>query len=107
MSASTDRAIKLRAMLEKTPGDPFLVYALAMEHKRTDPRQAIELFERAIQLDANQSYAYFQLGQMHEAAGNIAAARAAYENGVLAAKRAGDEHARQEIFAALDALGPA
>jgi tetratricopeptide (TPR) repeat protein len=106
VSISTDRTAKLQAMLAKNPSDPFLVYALGMEHKKTDPAEAIKLFEQAIQLDANQSYAYFQLGQTNEATGNLPAARTAYERGMAAASRSGDAHARQEIEAALDALGP-
>ena|ERR1700733_13880764 len=106
MSTSTDRTAKLRAMFQKNPADPFLVYALGMEHKKTDPPEAIKLFEQAIQLDANQSYAYFQLGQTHEMIQNLPAARTAYERGMAAASRSGDSHARQEIEAALDALGP-
>jgi predicted TPR repeat methyltransferase len=91
-------------MLARTPDDSFLVYALAMEFKRTDPPQAVDLLQRAITLDPKQSYAYFQLGQIHEMNSDIPAAKAAYEQGMAAAARAGDEHARGEIAAALDAL---
>ena len=33
---SGDRVAKLRTMLEKSPGDAFLLYALAMELKKSD-----------------------------------------------------------------------
>jgi len=91
-------------MLEKSPDDPFLLYALGMEMKKTDVAAALELFHRVIQVDPGQCYAYYQLGQTHEAAHNSSAAQAAYRDGLAAAGRVGDEHARQEITAALEAL---
>jgi Tfp pilus assembly protein PilF len=75
-----------------------------MEFKRTDPAQAVELLKKVIALDDNQSHAFFQLGQIHEANSDLPAARSAYQQGMAAATRAGDDHARGEIAAALDAI---
>ena len=99
------RVEKLKAMLQKTPNDPFLVYALGMERRHHDAAEAITLFKRVIELDPAHAYAYFQLGQTQERAGDAAAARAAYQAGLAAAQRAGDAHAHGEISAALEALG--
>src|SRR5262249_50293606 len=95
------RVEKVKAMLAASPDDTFLLYALAMEYKKTDQRQSIELLRRVTLLDPLQSYAYFQLGQVHELAGDIEAARDAYRQGLAAADRAGDAHAKSEIAAAL------
>jgi predicted TPR repeat methyltransferase len=102
--SQTDRVQKIQAMLESRPDDPFLLYALAMENKKTDAPRAIELFRRVTQLDSRQCYAYFQLGQTHELSGDLDAARSAYHEGLDAAGRAGDEHAKQEIAAALEMI---
>jgi Flp pilus assembly protein TadD len=91
-------------MLETSPDDPFLLYALAMEFKRSNESQALELLGRVIQIDPNQAYAYFQLGQVHEGAGRMDDARDVYRRGIEAAGRGGDEHARSELMGALDAL---
>jgi Flp pilus assembly protein TadD len=97
---------KLRAMLEQQPDDPFLLYALAMEHKKAgEASAAIEHFRRVIQLDPGYCYAYHQIGLIHENAGDTASAKSAYQEGIDAAIRKGDAHAREEIEAALEMLG--
>jgi predicted TPR repeat methyltransferase len=98
------RAEKLHAMLAQTPDDPFLLYALAMEMKKTDSAAALELLERTIAIDPKQCYAYFQLGQTHESAGDVDSAKSAYRRGIAAADKYGDDHAKQEILGALTML---
>jgi predicted TPR repeat methyltransferase len=102
--AANDRVSKLRAMLAKTADDPFLLYALAMELKKSDAAEALQLLHRVTQLDPRQCYAYFQLGQTHELGGDLDAAKAAYRDGLAAADRYGDAHARQEIEGALQMI---
>src|SRR5438552_1958473 len=98
----TDKLEKLQALLQKQPDDPFLLYAIAMEHKKLDqPAQAIEFLKRTISSDANYCYAYYQLGQVLESIGDAAGAVQAYNDGIAAAKRAGDAHAQSELESAL------
>jgi predicted TPR repeat methyltransferase len=99
-----ERVLKLQGMLSKSPDDPFLLYALAMERKKTNTSEAVELLQRVIQLDPAQCYAYFQLGQTQEIIGNLDAARSAYRDGIAAAARYGDSHAGQEIAGALQMI---
>ena len=101
---SQDRVDKLNAMLAKSPGDAFLVYALGMEHKKTDLPKAAELFQQVIQLDAGQCYAYFQLGQTRELMSDIEGAKEAYREGIDAAERHGDAHAQSELTGALEMI---
>ena len=92
-------------MLEKTPADPFLLYAAGMEYKKLGEHgRAVEYFRRTIHADAKYCYAYYQTGQTHELAGNEPAAKQAYKDGLAAAQMAGDDHARSEIQAALDMM---
>jgi predicted TPR repeat methyltransferase len=98
------RVEKVKAMLAKSPDDTFLLYALAMEYKKTDQPQSLELLRRVVQLDPLQSYAYFQLGQVHELAGDLGSAKDAYRQGLTAADRAGDQHAKSEIAGALSMI---
>jgi tetratricopeptide (TPR) repeat protein len=103
--AESERMQKLLLMLEKSPGDTFLLYAVAMEHKKAgDMVRAVDAFDRVIQLDWGYLYAYHQKGLALEAVGNVEAAKAAYRTGMDAATRKGDAHAREEIGAALSMI---
>ena len=89
-------------MLEKSPGDTFLLYALALEYRKSgDANSAIEYLDKVVQHDWGYCYAYHQKGLILESTGDVEAARLAYRQGIDAAARKGDEHARQEIAAAL------
>ena len=97
---------QLRQMLERQPDDPFLLYGVAMEHKKGgDAAAALDYLRRVTQKDPNYCYAYYQRGLVYESQGDTAAARSAYREGIEAADRAGDAHARSELEAALEMLG--
>ena len=92
-------------MLERDPNDTFLLYGIALEHKKLgDAKQAIEYLDRVIAADAGYCYAYHQKGLVYESTGDVQAAKSANRAGVDAATKNGDEHARSEIQAALDML---
>ncbi|HET6246325.1 MAG TPA: hypothetical protein VFE47_01400 [Tepidisphaeraceae bacterium] len=102
---NTDRMRQLQAMLEKEPNDTFLLYGLALEFKKSaNPQAAVEYLDRVIALDPGYCYAYHQKGLIHESAGEVEKAKAVYRQGVEAATKKGDNHARQEIQAALELL---
>ena len=101
----SDKLPKLQAMLEKQPNDPFLLYGIALEYKKLDETGlAIEFLDRTLEADGGYCYAYFQKGQVYEQTGDVAAAKAAYEKGVVAAKEKGDVHAQSELEGALSML---
>ena len=101
----TPRQTQLHKLLERTPDDAFLVYALALEHKKAgEMDDALRLLSRTTELDANYGYAHFQRGQIYEGRDDVQAARAAYAAGVEAARRGGDAKGEGEIGGALAAL---
>jgi tetratricopeptide (TPR) repeat protein len=103
---NTPRLEQLLKLLEREPNDTFLIYGLALEHKNAgDLPKAIELLNRVIQLDGGYCYAYHQKGLAYEKAGDIEAAKQAYRDGIAAAVRKGDSHAKGEIEAALMEVG--
>ncbi len=103
MPGATDRLRQLQQMLERNPQDTFLLYGIAMEHKKAgEVGPALEYFDRVIQLDPGYCYAYHQRGLLHESTGDAEAARRSYREGVEAARLKGDAHAQGEIQAALD-----
>ena len=102
----SERMRQLQQMLEKSPDDTFLLYGIAMEHKKAgDAARAVEYFNRVTQLDPGYCYAYHQRGLVCESTGDVEGARVAYREGIEAARRKGDAHAESEIQAALDMTG--
>ena len=101
----SDRMTKLQSLLERDPNDTFLLYAIALEHKKAgDYPAALQWFDRVMEKDAGYSVAYHQAALTHEAAGNIEAAKAMYHRGIAAASKKGDHHAAEEMQAALSMI---
>ena len=93
-------------MLARMPNDAFLLYGIALEHKKlSDHRKALEFLDRVIAVDPNYCYAYFQKGQVFEMSGDVESAKQSYTEGITAARRAGDAHAQGELEGALQMLG--
>ena len=101
----SQRMQQLQRMLARTPDDAFLLYGVALEHKKAnDMQSALEYLDRTIQADAGYCYAYFQRGQVFEALGDMASAKSAYMQGIDVAGRKGDAHARSELEGALSMI---
>jgi predicted Zn-dependent protease len=95
----------LTRMLEKEPGDLFLLYAIALEHKKAGEfADAQKYLADVIKRDPLYCVAYQQSAQVHEMAGDMEAAKLAYREGIVAAGRKGDQHAREEMEGALSML---
>ena len=102
---TSPRMRQLQKMLESQPDDAFLLYGVAMEHKKADePAKALEYFDKVLRRDPNYCYAYYQRAQVHESLGDVGAAKRSLREGLEAADRSGDAHARQEIESALALL---
>ena len=92
-------------MLEQDSTNSFARYGLAMEYGKAGRLDdAIHEFRTVIAANPNYVAAYFHGGQMLERLGQIEEARVVYEQGIAAAVRTGDNHARSELQAALDIL---
>ena len=102
---TSDRIAKLTAMLAKTPDDPFLLFAMGMEHKKLkQASQAVEWFRKTLAQDPGYCVAYHQEALTHEDAGDLDAARRVYKEGIEAARKQGDHHAADEMQAALSMI---
>ena len=100
-----DRLAQLTKLLEKDPADPFLLYGIALEHKKAGRLdEALDWLGRTLEADEGYCYAYYQQGQTLEAKGDTDAARTAYQRGIGVARRVGDGHAAGELQVALDLL---
>jgi Tfp pilus assembly protein PilF len=102
---TSERLEKLQQMLAREPNDTFLLYGIALEQKKLgDAQAALKFLERVIEIDSGYCYAYHQKGLVFESLGDVDAAKAAYRDGIAAAKRKGDAHAQSEIEQALEML---
>src|SRR4051794_11002069 len=100
-----DRIAKLTTMLAKTPGDPFLLFAMGMERKKLkQTAQAVEWFRKTLAQDPGYCVAYHQEALAHEDAGDLDAARRVYREGIDVARKKGDHHAADEMQAALSMI---
>jgi predicted Zn-dependent protease len=103
---SSERMKSLVAMLQKEPDDLFLLYAIALEHKKLGEfADALRYLGEVLKRDALYCVAYQQAAQVHESAGDVEAAKKAYQDGIAAASRKGDLHAKEEMESALAMLG--
>lgn len=98
MPDPSDRLSKLQAMLDRTPGDPFTLYAVALEHRKAGRLDlALQHLDKTIQFDPGYCYAYFQKGQILEENGDVESAKQTYRAGIDAARLKGDAHALSEL----------
>lgn len=103
MSAqTTDRMTKLAAMLERDASDPFLLFAMGMEHKKLkQTAEAVAWFRKTLERDPGYCVAYHQAALAYEDAGDVENARRTFHEGIAAARKKGDHHAADEMEAAL------
>jgi Tfp pilus assembly protein PilF len=102
---TTDRLQKLQQMLEKDPADPFLHFAVGMEHKKArNTADAIAAFTQTLEKDPGYCVAYHQAALTYEDAGDIESAKRTYHDGIAAARKKGDHHAAEEMEAALSMI---
>jgi predicted Zn-dependent protease len=104
MTAKT-RKQQIEEMLADDPNDPFLRYGLAMENVSAgDDEAAVKCLQELIALTPDYVPAHQQLGQTLVRQGRTAEARQAWGQGVQAAQKAGDLHARDEMQGFIDNL---
>lgn len=100
-----DRLARLLGMHAADPGDPFCTYGIAQEHARAGRNQeAVEWYDRTIDLDPSYCYAYFHKARSLEDLGRNDDACAALRCGIEAARAAKDGHALAELSGYLDQL---
>ncbi len=100
------RLEKLLVMLEQEPGDVFLRYAVAMEHRGAgDFAESERLFRGLMAGQPPYVPAYFMLGQMLAGEDEVESARTALRTGIEQARAQGNLHAAGEMSELLASLG--
>lgn len=100
-----DRIQKLLDFLKVSPNDNFLKHALALEYiKLNDIVKAKALFEDILTKSPDYVGSYYHLAKLLEQTGEKENAISWYEKGMVAAKKAGDNHAYNELQSAYEDL---
>ncbi len=94
-----------RAFVAKSPDDAFARYSLAMALRAAGRGgEAASEFDELRRRKPDYVPAYLMLGQTLETLGRDADAARVYEDGIAAATRMNDMHARNELGQALEQL---
>jgi Tfp pilus assembly protein PilF len=97
------RIEKLLAFIESSGKDSFLQHALALEYiKIGDDEKARNLFNELLLREPSYVGSYYHLGKLLERVGDLEKAIRMYQRGMEEAKRAGDQHALNELRGALE-----
>ena len=100
-----DRIGKLKTYLAENPSDSFLKHALALEYiKMGDDKAARKLFEEIVEKEPDYVGTYYHLAKLLERNEDTEQAIKVYEKGMEEAKKAGDNHAHNELRAAYEEL---
>ena len=96
----------LKQFLAENPGDAFARYGLAMEYSKLGQIDtALAEYKKLLELNPDYTAGYQMAAQMLAAAGRTAEARKMFADGIAAAQRAGNVHARTEMESMLAELG--
>jgi Tfp pilus assembly protein PilF len=100
-----DRIARLKEFLVLNPADNFVQHALALEYvKLGDEDTAKQLFKSILERDETYVGSYYHLAKLLERIGAQEEAISLYEKGMQIAKKAGDQHAYNELQAAYEDL---
>jgi len=95
----------LEKMLAKGVDNPLLRFGLGKGYLDLgDQARAAEHLQRCVSLDPKYSAAWKLLGKAHQGAGDLAAAKQAWEQGLEAARAHGDKQAEKEMTVFLKKL---
>lgn len=95
----------LKGFLNDNPNDSFSRYALALEYVKLGQNDdALREFETVKTNDPQYVATYYQLGQLYQKLGKTQEAEKTLRTGITVATKAGDEHTRSELEAALEGL---
>jgi len=94
----------LEKYYEEDPGDPFNVYALALEYLNYDQRRARALFETLLKLHEEYLPAYYHAAKFFQNAGEKEKAIEVFEKGIALAKKINDSKTLRELKSAYDEL---
>ena len=92
----------LNKLLEATPNDSFVLFAIAKEHEGAgDNVQSLSFYLRLKAVDPAYIGTYYHLGKLYERQEDFQNAILTYKQGIEISRQAGDRHAQSELQGAL------
>lgn len=100
------RIEQLQQLLQNSPNEPFILFALAKEYEKLQEQpQALKIYEQLRDNQPDYVGTYYHLGKLYEKLDRPAEAFKTYAKGMHVAQQAGDMHSRSELAGAKLALG--
>jgi len=98
----TNRLQHLNNLLESSPKDSFILFAVAKEFEGIgDDTQALTFYLRLKEADPGYVGTYYHLGKLFERQHAFQDAISTYKEGIQICRSAGDRHAMSELQGAL------
>jgi tetratricopeptide (TPR) repeat protein len=100
-----NRIEQLKSFLQESPGDNFLIHALALEFiKGGDDQSGLSYFLSNLENSPQYIPTYYHLGKLYERIGETQKAIDIYARGMEIAKESGDNHAFSELRSVYEEL---
>jgi len=100
----TDRIKQLQRFYEEDPGDPFNLYALALEFRDSDPAKSKVFFEKLLRVHKDYLPAYYHAAKHFQDLGEKEKAVSTYEEGIALARKVNDSKTARELQSAYDEM---
>jgi tetratricopeptide (TPR) repeat protein len=101
---SEQRLKTLIKFYEEDPGDPFNLYALALEYQKTDVAKSDSLFSKLLTDFTDYVPSYYHAARVKVELNQPQAALRIYQKGIEIARQQNERKAAQELRSALDEL---
>lgn len=98
---SSSRLQQLEKLLESSPSDSFLFFAIAKEQEKlNEEEKALDYYEKIVTKDPKYVGTYYHLAKLYEKREDFEKALEIYEKGMQIARQLGDQHALAELSSA-------
>ncbi|MCA6073365.1 tetratricopeptide repeat protein [Fulvivirga sedimenti] len=94
---NSNRIEQLKTLIADSPDDPFLHYALALEHVDEMPEIARNIFNVLLKDHPDYLPAYYHAAQLYWSMGYESEARSSFENGINLARKLKDANTLREL----------
>ena len=91
------RIAQLQQMLQDNPNDPFLLYAMALEHRTLDLHQAQSWFDKLLQQHPDYLPTYYHAAALLTEQGQVQRAKLVYQQGIALAQQQNNAHTLREL----------
>lgn len=103
---ATARLQQLYKFLEGSPNDSFILFAIAKEYEKIGNKvKALDYYLKLKALDPDYVGTYYHLGKLYESNEDFRTAFFTYKDGMMIAKKMGDQHALSELAGAKLGIG--